>query len=266
MRLPRCLPLLALLALLPLWFSACVPARTEGPSRQEQLEQARRDMLNRQQLNRRPPVNTSRNLYEGSLWQGAASWGNLLRDHRARYEGDLLTVTNMQGIISVPEPEPEPAEEEQANGENGQPQDPLLRFLEEQRRLRREIDREQNDILRSINNIEVEVVDVLPNGNLRVRGAHPPIYRDRNRVKYVVTLQGVVRPAEVDANNTVTADKLSKAEYRIRRLIKRSTLPQFASSAARAGGAEREAALLDRFADFLTEPGIGSRNTPGNQR
>ncbi|HEX9843825.1 MAG TPA: hypothetical protein VGC20_13795, partial [bacterium] len=51
----------------------------------------------------RPPINTTDNRYEGSLWLGAASWGNLLRDHRARYTGDLLTVTEMGKIIKVPE-------------------------------------------------------------------------------------------------------------------------------------------------------------------
>src|SRR3989304_756329 len=49
-----------------------------------------------------PPINTSRNLYEGSLWKGAASWGNLLRDHRARYRGDLLTVAELPKLIKVP--------------------------------------------------------------------------------------------------------------------------------------------------------------------
>ena len=71
----------------------------------EEAEAARMAAKERRRL--RPPINTSRNLYEGSLWRGAASWGNLLRDHRARFRGDLLTVTDLQKIIKVPEVKPE---------------------------------------------------------------------------------------------------------------------------------------------------------------
>ena len=218
-------------------------------------------------LTGRPPVNTSRNIYEGSLWRGASSWGNLLRDHRARYRGDLLTVTDLNKIIKVPEVKPEevtPIEqaqqqaEQQAQQQQG-PVDPLEIFLKEQEKRRELIDREQNDILRSIDMIEVEVVGVLPNGNLRVRGVHPPIFRDRNRVKYVVTVSGIVRPSSVDDNNTLPAPKLSKAEYKIRRLVKYDGPP--IGSLARAAGQERTGNMLDRFADMMTDPGIDNRNT-----
>ena len=49
------------------------------------------DLLRKQRFRTRPPIRTARNLYEGGLWRGAASWGNLMRDHRARFAGDLLT-------------------------------------------------------------------------------------------------------------------------------------------------------------------------------
>ncbi len=216
----------------------------------------------------RPPINTTRNLYEGSLWRGAASWGNLLRDHRARYPGDLLTVTEMQKIIKVPELKPEEEapnqgaqQAGQGQGEGEQPQeaiDPILAFLRAQEKRREEIEEEQNEILRSIDTMEVQVVRVLPNGNMLVRGVHPPIFRDNNRVKYIVTLEGIVRPTDVDEANNVLATRLSKAEYKIRRLVRRDTVP--AGDALRAAGRPKEGALFDRLTNFLTGPGTGNRS------
>jgi flagellar L-ring protein precursor FlgH len=206
----------------------------------------------------RPAVNTTRNLYEGSLWRGAASWGNLLRDHRARYVGDLLTVNELGKIIKVPDAKAEPAKAAAApeQPEKGKSNiDPVLAFLKEQEKRQGEIEAEQNEILRSVENVEVEVVRVLPNGNLMVRGVHPPIFRDRNRVKYIVTLKGIVRPSDVDDNNTINSTKLSKAEYKIQRLVKVSPLPALAGGVARAAGKPKEGALLDRLTDFATTPG-----------
>lgn len=208
----------------------------------------------------KPPVRTTRKLYEGSLWRGTASWGNLMRDHRARFRGDLLTIRDLGRIINVPDAPAEPVQEnaavQEATGPEAQPRspiDPVLRFLEEQRKRQEEIEREQNDILRSIDQVEVEVVRVLRNGNLLVRGTHPPIFRDRNRVKYLFSIRGIVRPSDVDDENSLPSNKLSKAEYRIKRLVRRATLPL--GALARAMGRRREGALLDRFTNFLTAPG-----------
>jgi len=216
----------------------------------------------RQQVRERRPINTRRNLYEGSLWRGSASWGNLMRDHRARFRGDLLTVRELNRIINVPDVVAEP--EVPAAPQEEPPQqlvDPLIIFLEEQRMRREDIEREQADILRSLDQVEVQVVRVLPNGNLLVRGTHPPIFRDNNRVKYLFSVKGIVRPRDVDDDNSIVSTKLSKAEYKLTRLVKRESLPL--GSLARAGGRKREGALLDRFTDFLTTP---SQRTVGTGR
>jgi len=202
----------------------------------------------------RPPVNTTRNMYEGSLWRGAASWGNLMRDHRARYVGDLLTVNEMSKIIKVPEAKAEALAQPAAQApEKPNPNvDPVLAFLKEQEKRQEDIEKEQNEILRGVDSIEVEVIRVLSNGNLLVSGVHSPIFRDRNRVKYVISLRGIVRPSDVDDINSISAAKLSKAEYRVQRLVKRQPLPL--GAVARAGGKPKEGALLDRLSDFATMP------------
>lgn len=238
---------------------------TPAPATNPQVEQ---DLLSTARLRTRPPVNTTRNLYEGSLWRGAASWGNLMRDHRARYPGDLLTVTEMGKIIKVPDQKPaagtpgapgapgQPAQPAAAaQGNQGKPSnlDPIIAFLKEQEERQAQIEKEQNEILAAIDTVEVEVVRTLPNGNMMVRGTHPPIFRDRNRVKYIVTLRGIVRPSDVDDKNNIPAPKLSKAEYKIRRLVKRVILP--VGAVARASGKPKEGALFDRLTDFFTSPG-----------
>ncbi|HEX7927618.1 MAG TPA: flagellar basal body L-ring protein FlgH [bacterium] len=247
------------------WFGGPTPT-AQTPTTNPQVEQ---DLLSTARLRTRPPVNTTRNLYEGSLWRGAASWGNLMRDHRARYPGDLLTVTEMGKIIKVPDQKPAagtpgaPGAAGQAaqaaapanQGNQGKPSnlDPIIAFLKEQEERQAQIEKEQNEILAAIDTVEVEVVRTLPNGNMMVRGTHPPIFRDRNRVKYIVTLRGIVRPSDVDDKNNIPAPKLSKAEYKIRRLVKRIVPP--IGALARATNKPKEGALFDRLTDFITSPG-----------
>lgn len=247
-----------LAALLPgcAWLAGSDQTRQPEPLAQDSSQAA--GGATRQRI--RPPVNTTRNIYEGSLWRGAASWGNLMRDHRARYVGDLLTVREMSKIIKVPEVKAEAPQPAAQAPEKPNPNiDPVLAFLREQEKRQEDIEKEQNDILRSVDNIEVEVTRVLPNGNLVVRGVNPPIFRDRNRVKYVILLHGIVRPSDVDDNNSIPAAKLSKADYRVQRLVKRQSLPL--GAIARATGKPKEGALLDRLTDFATSPGA-SRTTP----
>ena len=258
-----------LTAMVAIALPGCAPTAAQKPvSAQETAAKAEADR--KQRFQARPPINTSRNLYEGGLWRGAASWGNLMRDHRARYRGDLLTVREMARIIKIPDPVPEPTAAQvaaqqgaqaqaQAQGQEGQPQqreDPILAYLRNLEKRRLQVEREQNDILRAIESIEVEVYRVLPNGNLMVRGNHPPIFRDRNRVKYIVSLRGMVRPSDVDDNNSIMSSKLSKAEYKIRRLVRRSSaVAAEISSVARAAGANKEAEFVDRVSGAAANAG-----------
>ena len=256
-----------LAALLALILGGCAFGGANEPSQVDEKEALEAKAVVRERRNIRPPINTTRNLYEGSLWRGAASWGNLLRDHRARFRGDLMTVVDIQKIIKVPEVKPEEtqpvaaAQQAQAQQAEEQPTnlDPILAFLREQELRRELVDTEQNEILRAIDSIEVEVVRVLSNGNMLVRGVHPPIFRDRNRVKYIVTLSGLVRPSDVDEKNSVNSIKLSKAEYKIRRLVLRENPPL--GSVARAAGRPKEGGVLDRLTDFATDRRTGNRTT-----
>jgi flagellar basal body L-ring protein FlgH len=249
----------------------CFVSPDAPPAQAQATPEASLDQSVKQQVRERPPIRTTTNAYEGSLWRGTSSWGNLMRDHRARFGGDLLTVREMSKIVNVPDVLGEPkgaapgtpgaaaAAPAEAQTTEEKITDPVLRFLEEQRKQREAVDKERAEILRSIDQVEVQVLRVLPNGNMLVRGTHPPIYRDDDRVKYLFSINGIVRPSDVDDNNTVASTKLSKSEYKLTRLIKRPDMK--VGSFARAAGAPREGALIDRFTDFLTTPSPGTTGT-----
>ena len=82
--------------------------------------------------------------------------------------------------------------------------------------LRNAIEEEQNEILRGLNTISARVVRVYPDGNMLISGQKVD-YRQRNQVRYVTTVQGVLRPADVSGENLVSATKLVNPEIKVRR-------------------------------------------------
>ena len=188
--------------------SALAPPPPPQPIRKQLADnQARRQ--------RQPALNTNRNALEGSLWRSEASFGNLFRDHRARYRGDLLTIQEVDLISNVPPPK-------EGGGDGGQaaaaPQNEVqaASLALEALTLRNAIEEEQNEILRGLNTISARVVRVYPDGNMLVSGQKVD-YRQRNQVRYVTTVQGVLSPADVSGENLVSATKLVNPEIKIRR-------------------------------------------------
>lgn len=57
-------------------------------------------------------------------------------------------------------------------------------------------------------NISVTVIDVLPNGNLKVRGEK---WIKINRGQEYIRLTGVIRKYDIDESNTITSDKVANA-------------------------------------------------------
>jgi flagellar basal body L-ring protein FlgH len=162
---------------------------------------------------RQPPLNTSRNALEGSLWRSEASFGNLFRDHRARYRGDLLTIQEVDLISNIPTPKDEGGDGGQAAPQN---EVQAASLALEALTMRNAIEEEQNEILRGLNTISARVVRVYPDGNMLISGQKID-YRQRNQVRYVTTVQGVLRPADVSGENLVSATKLVNPDIKIRR-------------------------------------------------
>lgn len=227
-----------LMLLLFLLVEGCSLLETNPPPRQDR----RVSSLAKERTTRRPPISTSRNKYEGSLWRDESSFGNLWRDHRARFRHDLLSVTELQAVINVPPP----AEDEAPQTANTDQEKAAA--IMEAFSLRDQLEEEQNDILRSLETMSAEVVRVYPNGNMKIRGRKVD-HRQRNQVRYVTQLTGILRPVDVDDTNRVSADKLVYPEVTITRQIQGSLLRSRLAKLAPLLG-KQNAGLLERVSDF----------------
>jgi len=59
-----------------------------------------------------------------------------------------------------------------------------------------------------VGDISVTVVELLPNGNLKVRGEKRVTLNQGNEY---IRLSGIVRPVDIDPNNTISSDKVADA-------------------------------------------------------
>ena len=196
---------------------------------------------------RRKRVSVSRNLYEGSLWRYESSFGNILRDHRARFRGDLFTISELPSVVNVPEPKAEEEQEAAAPTNNTQRANLLLEAIT----MRDEIEREQNDILRSLETMSARVTKVLPDGNMMVKGQKVD-YRQRNQVRYITTITGILRPADVDDSNIVSATKLANPNVKIKRQQSGAFVRERLERLAPLIGQQR-AGLMGRIGDFAQQ-------------
>ncbi len=158
---------------------------------------------------RRKRISTEKNRYEGSLWRYESSFGNLLRDHRARFRGDLLSINEMGLIVNAPPPKIAPEGQPAGGAETGS-------AALEAMTLRDSIEEEQNEILRNLDGISARVIRVLPDGNMVIKGQKID-YRRRNQVRYITTVTGILRPADVNDSNVVSASKLANPNVKIDR-------------------------------------------------
>lgn len=201
----------------------------------------------------RSPVPTEQNRYEGSLWRDESSWGNLLRDHRARFKNDVLTITDLQEIIIVPElekkPGPVPEQALQGTGAEAaaaranQALDVAAAVTGEDK-----VEKEQNEVLKSLKTISARVTRVLPNGNMVVVGEKID-YRQQNTIRYVTKIQGIIRPEDVTDKNEIDALKLARSEVQIKRQVQARKL-NLGALAPVIG--QQKAGFLDRLSHIAT--------------
>ena len=193
---------------------------------------------------RRSLITAKRNPYEGSLWRYESSFGNLFRDHRARFQGDILSISELQAIVSVP-----PPKEQEEGGEQTPTSDTArANILLEAFTMRDQIEEEQNEILRNLEIISARVMRVLPDGNMVVRG-RKVVYRQRNKVRYITTVTGILRPADVSDTNIVSAGKLAYPDVKIKRQQSGSLLREKLERLAPLTG-QQQAGLAGRLSEF----------------
>lgn len=199
----------------------------------------------------RQNLNMEKMRYEGSLWVDEASWGNLLRDHRARFRNDVLTITNLNDIITISEPEVPPtgpatgaaAVGEQVAQQANQAIDIAQNFLGNV-----DAEKEQNDVLRALKTISARVTKVLPNGNMVILGEKVD-YKQANSIRYVTKIKGIIRPEDVTDKNEIKALKMARSEVQIKRQILAKKL-NFGALAPAIG--RQKAGLLDRIGHLAT--------------
>lgn len=205
----------------------------------------------------RSPIPSSHNQYEGSLWRDESSWGNLLRDHRARFKGDVITITGLQNIITVPEEKAAtPTTAAPAAGPGGAapvaPPSPTPLTGKEK------TEKEQRDVLKKLTTISGRVTQVLPNGNMVVVGEKID-YKQLNTVRYVTKISGIIQPEDVNHDNQIDALKMARSEVQIKRqMLARSV------RAATPIRTRRKTGLLDRLSHITTPAKKAAAKTQTN--
>ncbi|QSA98369.1 flagellar basal body L-ring protein FlgH [Methylococcus sp. EFPC2] len=150
----------------------------------------------------------------GGIYQPGVDM-RLFEDVKARRVGDLLTVqlvettdakkkadtsANRSATTSVKAPMLMGQEAAEILGYN------VKTSLESEHDFEGKGDSNQSNALKGV--ISVTVVEVLPNGNLRVRGEKRVGLNQGNEY---IKLSGIVRPADIDTNNTVLSTKVADA-------------------------------------------------------
>ncbi len=231
--------------------AGCIPPRPKPQPPAEIKEVAAAKRMNEKlkltaKKLRRKRISSEKNRYEGSLWRYESSFGNLLRDHRARFRGDLLSINEMGLIVNAPPAKIDP--EGQPTGGAGTGSAAL-----EAMTLRDSIEEEQNEILRNLDGISARVVRVLPDGNMVIKGQKID-YRRRNQVRYITTVTGILRPADVNDSNVVSASKLANPNVKINRQQSGSLVRERLEKLAPLLG-KQKAGFLGRLGD-LAKSGI----------
>jgi flagellar basal body L-ring protein FlgH len=199
------------------------------------------------------------NRYEGSLWKDEASWGNLLRDHRARFAGDLVKIIDLHEVIVLPKKEePKPIPAAAALADAGEEEAEAVNEVLDVMTGTSKAEEEEREVLASLKSISAYVQAVLPNGNMVIVGEKVD-YRQQNSVRYVTTVKGIIRPSDVNNNNEVPAIKLARFEPKVKRQMLARNLQTLAPIIG-----TQKAGLLDRLSHIASP--TPSSAAPVNQQ
>ena len=161
-----------------------------------------------------PRTMPERTLSPRSLWREDSMGLRLFEDHRARHLGDVLTVKVVERSISHQKAETKGSKVVSAEGSITSlfriPQSTLDRFTHKLGYKRSSVGKGETTLSNDlVTTVSVRVVEVLPNGNLRIEGKKS-VRVNGDRTFLVV--KGVVRPEDVDVDNTVLSTKVADAE------------------------------------------------------
>lgn len=151
---------------------------------------------------------------EGSLFQDSYGLA-LFDDRKALHVGDIITITLTERTVSRKSSginvKKENSTEFNAGPIFGNSPDvygsTLETNLEQKRDFTGDADADQSNSLQG--NITVTVAEVLPNGNLVVRGEK---WMTLNRGDEFIRISGIVRPDDIAPDNTVSSTRLANAQ------------------------------------------------------
>lgn len=195
---------LLLLLLIALLITSCAPKNNNVVDIPEPLEE-----IQTQQQPRRTA---------GSLWSSAS--GSLVSDHKAMSIGDILTIviaekssasrqattsSGRDSTIQAGIPHLFGLENQEFITDSGLDMDNLIQanFSNEFEGSGKTI--RSGDLTASLS---TQVIDVYPNGNLKVRGGKEVMVNSEVQIIYVT---GIVRPVDITAANTVDSNKILNA-------------------------------------------------------
>lgn len=151
---------------------------------------------------------------EGSLYQDAYGL-NLFDDRKAHFVGDVITVTLSERTVSRKSSGVATGKKSGVNFNAGpllgvEPTisgNPLTTTMEQDRTFDGSADADQSNSLQG--NITVTVAEILPNGNLIVRGEK---WITLNRGDEFIRISGMVRPDDIAPDNTIVSTRLANAK------------------------------------------------------
>jgi len=161
-----------------------------------------------------PNIRTSPTVSRYSLWRENSVQARLFEDHRARQIGDILTVKILENSVSYEKAETKGSKASTAEGSISSlfriPSSTLERFTHKMSVKRSSSGKGETSLSgRMVATITVQVVDVLPNGNLVIEGKKEMMINDD---KTFLVLKGIVRPEDIDFNNSVLSTQVANAK------------------------------------------------------
>jgi len=161
-----------------------------------------------------PPVAAPRPIVRnGSLFTQSHS-NSLYSDNKARHEGDIITVVLRENTQASKQAKTETAKDSNVTfdplniaGRNASIGGNVLQFgSSSSQDFTGDAKADQSNSL--VGDISVNVLQVMENGNLVIRGEK---WLTLNTGKEYIRLTGVIRPQDVDVNNTVESTKIANA-------------------------------------------------------
>lgn len=162
----------------------------------------------------------TREVPTGSVWN--ESFGSLFQDHRARKVGDILTITVVEESKGTKEASTKANKDKSLDGSfkfggvsagNSGASSPVgaFSFGPYQGQFKNDFtgkgSTSRTDSMTAY--MTATVVDVLPNGNLLIRGSR---WTKVNDEMQQTILEGIVRPIDISRNNTIQSQQIAEAK------------------------------------------------------